>query len=130
MLLLDSDVVIDLLREYLPAVAWFDTLAPDEILYLPGYVMMELLQGCRNKTEQAHLERELAGYGIVWLTPAECDRALRVFADYRLSHNAGMLDVLIGQTAVMLATPLYTFNLKHYQFIPGLQTVQPYSKTF
>lgn len=130
MRLLDSDVVIDLLRAYPPAVAWFDTLAAAESLYLPGYVMMELLQGCRNKTEQAHLERALGSYGIVWLMPADCERALHVFAAYRLSHNAGMLDVLIGQTAVMLATPLHTFNVKHYQFIPDLQTIQPYSKSF
>jgi len=37
-------------------------------------------------------------------------------------------DVLIGQTAVTLDTPLYTFNQKHYQFVPGLQTVQPYER--
>ena len=55
MLLLDSDVVIDLLREYPPALTWFDTLAADEILYLPGYVVMELIQGCRNKMEQTRL---------------------------------------------------------------------------
>ena len=47
---------------------------------------------------------------------------------YRLSHNAGVLDVLIGQTAASLGIPLHTFNAKHYGFIPGIQMVQPYSK--
>jgi predicted nucleic acid-binding protein len=49
MILLDSDVMIDLLRQYLPATRWFDTLDDDEALLLPGYVVMELIQGCRNK---------------------------------------------------------------------------------
>ena len=52
MILLDTDVMIDLLREYPPAVEWFNALAEDEVIILPGYVVMELLQGCRNKREQ------------------------------------------------------------------------------
>jgi len=129
MILLDSDVMIDLLRQYPPATGWFDALDGEEELLLPGYVVMELIQGCRNKVEQERLRRELATYGIVWPAPADCDEALDVFTEYHLSHNAGLLDVLIGQTAVALEVPLYTFNQKHYRFIPGLQTIQPYEKT-
>ncbi|RME69579.1 MAG: type II toxin-antitoxin system VapC family toxin, partial [Chloroflexi bacterium] len=52
MILLDSDVMIDLLRQYPPAMKWFDTLEDEEEIVLSGYVVMELLQGCRNKLEQ------------------------------------------------------------------------------
>jgi len=72
------------------------------------------------------VQRELGTYGVVWPSPSDSDKALEVFATYRLSHNAGLLDVLIGQTAVSLGMPLYTFNQKHYSFISGLQTAQPY----
>jgi hypothetical protein len=34
-------------------------------------------------------------------------------------------DVLAG---VVSAQPLHTFNTKHYQAVPGLQTVQPYTR--
>ncbi|HEY89186.1 MAG TPA: type II toxin-antitoxin system VapC family toxin [Thermoflexia bacterium] len=129
MLLLDSDVMIDLLRQYPPAVEWFNTLEDKEELALPGYVVMKLIQGCRNKTEQKSLKRELATYGVVWPSSTNCDKALAIFTQYRLSHNAGLLDVLIGQTAVALNTPLYTFNQKHYLFISKLQTIQPYQKS-
>lgn len=129
MILLDSDVLIDLLRKYPPATEWFDALHEDEELVVSGYVVMELIQGCRNKVEQERVQRELATYGVVWLSPTDCDRALDVFATYRLSHNAGLLDMLIGQTAVALGVPLHTFNQSHYSFIPGMQTVQPYTKS-
>jgi len=129
MILLDSDVLIDLLRKYPPAVAWFDALHEDEELAVPGYVVMELIQGCRNKTEQERVQHQLAAYGVIWLSQTDCDRALDVFAMYRLSHNAGLLDVLIGQTAVALGAPLHTFNQRHYGFIPGMRTVQPYEKS-
>ena len=129
LILLDSDVMIDLLRQYPAAISWFDTLNDDETLLLPGYVVMELIQGCRNKVEQEQLQHELAIYGIVWLAPVDCGKALDVFTEYCFSDNAGLLDVLIGQTAVASSVPLYTFNQKHYRFIPGLQTIQPYEKT-
>jgi len=128
MILLDTDVMIDLLRQYPPAVAWFSALDEQEEVALPGYVVMELLQGCRNKDEEEHLQRVVAPYGVVWPMPADCDRALGIFAQYHLSHAVGLLDVLIAQTAMTLDTPLCTFNQRHYQFIPGLHTVQPYGK--
>ncbi len=129
MILMDSDVMIDLLRQYPAAVEWFDTLEDEEEIILPGYVVMELIQGCRNKAEQERLQRELAIYGVVWLAPDDCDSALQVFVQYHLSHSAGLLDVLIGQTAVALGIPLCTFNHKHYRFIPELQTIQPYERS-
>ncbi len=70
----------------------------------------------------------MASYGVVWLSPIDCDNALEVFAEFHFSHGAGILDVLIGQTALTIDIPLHTFNQKHYRFIPGLQTVQPYRK--
>jgi hypothetical protein len=128
MILLDSDVLIDLLRKHPPALEWFDALQEDEELLVPGYVVMELIQGCRNKAEQDRVQRNLADYEVVWPSPADCDQALKAFIAYRLSHNAGLLDMLIGQTSVVTGLPLHTFNEKHYQFIPGIQTRQPYSK--
>jgi len=120
MILLDSDVMIDLLRQYPPAVKWLDALDEDEEIALSGYVVMELIQGCRNKVEQERLQRALAPYGIVWLLPADCDKALDIFTQYRLSHNAGLLDALIGQTAValgVLSTPLMRlFSSGHLRF--------------
>jgi len=41
MTLLDTDVMIDLLRQYPPAVAWLDSLGDEEIV-LPGFAMRRL----------------------------------------------------------------------------------------
>ncbi len=128
MVLLDTDVMVDLLRQYAPALAWLDTLGDDEIL-LPGFVVMELVQGCTNRTEQARLEKALAPFTVVWPTPGMCDEALTLFGRFFLSHNLGILDVLIGQLAVALDLPLLTFNQKHYAVIPGIQLAQPYPKS-
>lgn len=128
MIILDSDVMIDLLRQYPPAVAWLDSLGAEEII-LPGFVVMELLQGCSNKAEQDRVEKVLMAFEMVWPLPETCDEALAVFADFHLSHKLGLLDALIGQTAVALNLSLHTFNRKHYAVIPNLVTIEPYSKS-
>lgn len=129
MILLDTDIMIDLLRQYPPAVQWFDQIDEDEEVLLPGYVVMELLQGCRNRRELEQVQHTISPCGIVWPSSEDCDQALEVFSKYHLSHNAGLLDVLIGQTALAIRTPLYTFNQKHYRFLRRLNTIQPYEKT-
>ncbi|MCS6911068.1 MAG: hypothetical protein NZM11_10980 [Anaerolineales bacterium] len=89
---------------------------------------MELLQGYKTRAEQQRLQKELAYYSVVWPSPEVCDEAVSVFASYHLSHNLGIIDALIGQLAVSLDLPLYTFNQKHYAAIPGLKLVEPYTK--
>ena len=128
MVLLDTDVAVDLLRGYPPARAWLESLGDTEIL-LPGFVLMELIQGCRDKTEQEKVAALQDDFFVVWPSPRICEEALSVFSCYHLSHGIGILDALIGQTAVNLGLPLHTFNQKHYASIPDLETTQPYQKT-
>ena len=55
-MLLDTDVMIDIVRGHPPAAAWLASLggAP---LDLPGLVVLELLQGCQNLSEQRRVEQ-------------------------------------------------------------------------
>lgn len=127
MILVDTDVMVDVLRRHQAAILWLASLGDEEIA-VPGFVAMELIQGCRNKSEQTTIQRELEPYELAWPSPSVCEQALSVFAAYHLSHNLGFLDALIGQLAVSLNAPLVTFNQKHYAAIPNLKTIQPYVK--
>ena len=122
-MLLDTDVMVDVVRGHPPAGAWLIGLGP---VGLPGLVAMELLQGCQNLTVQRRLEKQLQRYTLHWPTLADCQRGYQDFAAYRLSHGLGLLDALIGATAVGLGETLATFNVKHFAVIAGLTTVQPY----
>ena len=127
MVLLDTDVMIDILRGYPPALAWLRSL-DDDVIALPGFVLMELIQGCRTKKEQQSLATELDAYKILWPNHSDCNDAVKLFTKYRLSHHIGIIDVLIGQLAIAFDLPIHTFNKKHYEPIPRLTTVQPYTK--
>lgn len=127
MVRLDTDVMIDILRQYPPAVAWLGSQGDKQVI-LPGFVVMELLQGCRNKAEQERVEKALENYAVAWPSSEVCEQALSVFSHYHLGHGLGILDALIGQMAVALRLPLCTFNQKHYAAIPDLESLQPYEK--
>ncbi|MCX5854937.1 MAG: PIN domain-containing protein [Deltaproteobacteria bacterium] len=127
MVLLDTDVMIDILRGYPPALAWLRSLN-DDVIALPGFVLMELIQGCKTKKEQQSLSTELYSYKILWPSHSDYNDAVKLFTRYRLSHHIGIIDVLIGQLALSFDLPLHTFNKKHYEPIPRLTTVQPYTK--
>jgi predicted nucleic acid-binding protein len=127
-MLLDSDVIIDLLREHPPALEWFDLLPDNEILIVSGYVVLELIQGFNNRNDLEKVQKTIKHFVIFWLPPDECNKVLDLYSEYKLSHNIGLLDVLIGQTALYLNVALYTFNQKHYGIIPNLETIQPYTK--
>ncbi len=123
----DTDVMIDVLRGYPPALAWLKTLGPEEI-GLCGIVVMELLQGSKNQAEMRKLDKFLESYKIYWPTSSDGYRALNDVANNYLSTGLGILDALIGECAVGLNTALYTFNKKHFRAISSLKITEPYAK--
>jgi hypothetical protein len=127
MVLLDTDVAVDVLRGYEPAIDWLLSRG-DEAVTLPGFVAMELLQGCQNKRDQRTVRKEIKAYNITWPSSEACDQGLAFFAEYRLSDGLGLLDALIASLAVELNAPLHTFNEKHYQPILEVEAVRPYER--
>lgn len=126
MYLLDTDVLIDIQRGQIAALAWFSNLT--ELPAIPGFVVMELIQSAPNIRQVRQVLKLVAPLPNVWPTETDCHRALADFTTYHLSHSLGLLDALIAACAVGLSVPLCTFNVKHYQIVPGLQIVQPYNR--
>lgn len=98
-------------------------------ILLPGFVVMELIAGCKDRAGQKQVERIIRPFPITWPSLAALNAALSVFADHHLGRGLSVLDAIIGETAHGLDVPLATFNRKHYSMIHGLKTVQPYSRT-
>ena len=125
MILLDTDVMVDVLRGYEPAKEW---LKSAQEIGVPGLVAMELIQGCQNTREQKQLEKALSEYPLYWPDEDDCKRALASFSSHHLSDNIGLLDALIAETAIGGNAELATFNVKHYRVLRGLQSIQPYER--
>lgn len=126
MFALDTNVMVDIRRGLPAAVDWFRQL--EDFPAVPGFVVMELIQGLLNKRQLVELRGELSELEILWPTEVDCTLALANFATLRLSHGLGLLDALIAATVVGRAGTLCTFNVGHYRMVPGLATSQPYAR--
>src|SRR5580698_8618321 len=127
MILIDTDVLVECLRGSINAKNWLHSL-PRETFAIPGVVAMELLIGCRNHAELRQIRKFLASFDIVWPDASEFAHAYEILASYRLVSGMSIPDCLIAAMALARAAPLYTFNLKHFQMVLGLNTQQPYTR--
>jgi predicted nucleic acid-binding protein len=126
MYLLDTDILIDVQRGHQAAVQWFAAL--DTIPFVPGFVVMELIQGSENTQQLRQVLKLVAPLTVVWPSEPDCHRALSDFTTYHLSHRLGLLDSLIAACAIGLSATLCTYNAKHYNVVPGLRLEQPYER--
>jgi predicted nucleic acid-binding protein len=123
--LLDTSILIDVLRGYKPARDWVNSI-PEAVQFVSVVTAAELLSGCRNRAEQRSIERELALYQVIWLDEDTSRTALQFYQRFHLSHGVGFLDCLIAATTMMLGLRLMTLNLKHFASFPNLQVEKPY----
>lgn len=123
---LDTDVLVDVVRNFPPALRWLTALP--EKPGIPGIVMMELIAGCTNKLELLRTEKITKPYTLYWPTLPDNQAALSYLSQFHLSHSLGLEDALIAATAIGQGATLCTFNVKHFSAVPGLVTEQPYSR--
>lgn len=86
---------------------------------------MELLIGCRNKTELRKTERFLRRFQTIKLNEAICNIALELLHRYRLSHGLSIPDAMIAATAMFLNISFVSKNQRHYRYIQELK-LSPY----
>jgi predicted nucleic acid-binding protein len=125
MFLIETSILVDLLRGYPPARSWIDGLTPGEAA-ISVVTAAELIAGCRNQREQKLVEKELASYAILWDSEATSQLAWNWYREYHLSHGMDFLDCLIGAAAHHHGLVLYTLNDRHFAPLPGLHTSRPY----
>jgi predicted nucleic acid-binding protein len=127
-LVVDTDVLIEILRGDGRAGEWLVSVE-SLVIGIPVIVWMEILVGARDKQEQRVFTEQLAQYSILHLESGDSERARQWFEQFHLSHGVGILDCPIAAIAFRLGKPFYTFNLKHFQVIPGLSVQVPYERS-
>ena len=128
--MVDTDVLIDAGRNIDDAVACLEQIESQAAMTISVVSEMELVVGCRNKTELRNLDRFLSRFRVVQLNEQTSDIANDLLRRYRLSHGLLIADALIAATALSQRIPFITKNERDYRFISGLNLLsypQPFS---
>lgn len=117
MIVLDTTVLVDVLRGHRPALEWLRSL--DEVPACSELTRVEVLRGMRTRERQA-AERLMGS--IRWLAVDEevARRAGALGRTWRRSHRLGTVDLVIAATAQAVDARLATSNTRHYPMFDGL----------
>lgn len=124
--LLDSVMLVDLLRNFSPALTWRNA-NPHLVLAVTSFVWLEIVVGARNKADQNSAVRLLNNFQLNYPTTSDLQWAMNQVRQLHLSHNVGMMDCLIAASAHRLQLSLFTRNLKRLTPQLGTLAQQPYT---
>jgi len=118
--LIDTDILIDAAAQVKEAVDCLKRLEQQSTLVVCAVTEMELLVGCRNKTELQSTDRLLNRFQIIPLNEQISNTAVMLIRKYRLSHGLLLADALIAATALNLECDFITKNQRDYRFVENL----------
>lgn len=123
--LLDTTIIVDLLRNFAPAEIWLEQQSKVEF-GIPRIVWLEILEGVGSKVDQAIALRLLRRFEVVETIPDDGIWASTALISIGLAVRFDGYDCMIAAVSHRLHLPLYTRNLKHFKPLIGDLAVTPY----
>lgn len=119
-MIIDSDVLIWVLRKNQAAIAFLDAI---DQYAISDMTYMEVIQGTKNKREFRLFLKLLDEMGVqrIPLDALISAKAAELVEQYSHSHSVHAADSLIAATALIHDLPLATGNIKHFAPVPNLK---------
>jgi len=122
MVIFDTNILIELYRGNLKVKEETERIKSN-VFYVSSITVAEFMVGAKDKADFKRIEKQLSKYTPIPINPDITDIFIDLFRTLTLSHRPGIADTLIAATALYYHLPLYTYNKKHFQFIPGIQLI-------
>ena len=120
-ILIDTCVFIDILRQKTEAIDYLKSLSG--IPFISSLTCAELRAGARDDQEKNLINSILGHTQIIPVTEAIANQGGDIQNQYKGSHGVGLIDALIGSTALSENLPVPTLNKKHF---PMVEVIKPY----
>jgi predicted nucleic acid-binding protein len=124
-MLLDTNILIDFMRGYPPAIEFFG--AAQEQFSLSVLTVAEMFAGVREGKERKLLGEALPAYHLLDVTAEIAKLAGMLKRDFHRSHSIDLIDATIAATASLHKLQLVTLNRKHFPMLRDILT--PYRRT-
>ncbi|MCU0475592.1 MAG: PIN domain-containing protein [Anaerolineae bacterium] len=122
--LLDTSVIVDMLRGYSPAIAWIER--QTGLFGVSRFVVLEILEGVQSREHQQRAIRFLGQFIIQEPASEDFNWATQAMVNHRLNFQIDVLDCLIAAGHHRLNIPLLTRNLKHFRPLIGALAQSPH----
>ena len=99
-ILIDTDILIDVANGDLTAITRLADEAKKAVLSVSIITVMELIVGCRNKSELQKLNHFLSQFHCLTINEEISDLGIQLMQEYYLSHGLMIPDALIVTTAI------------------------------
>jgi predicted nucleic acid-binding protein len=119
--LLDTNVLSKVFKNDLPVIQFVESLeaAVDATIYI------ECLQGSKSNYEKRIVEKYLARFPLLPITPATSSSAIDLIRAYSNTYGLMIADALIAATALENDLTIVTYNVDDFKFVQGLKYLKP-----
>ena len=124
LLVVDTDVLIDYLRDQPQAVAFLE--GTEQPLATSVITIAELYAGVRDGQERQRLDVFVAAFDVLDFDPQSAQCAGLWRRQYGPSHGTGLADALIAACAEAAGATLVTLNRRHFPMLA--EVLVPYAK--
>ena len=121
---IDSDVLIDYLRDQPQAVAFLE--GSEQTLGVSAITVAELYAGVRDGEERHQLDAFLGAFTVLPLDHQPAQRAGLWRRQYGPSPGTGLADALIAASVEAAGATLVTLNRRHFPMLA--EVLVPYAK--
>ncbi len=125
-LLIDTDVLIDYLRNISQAVNFLENKIETSACYLSVITIAELFAGVREGKERSAMEKFFQAFEIVEVDADIAQKGGLYRRDYGKSYGTGLADAIIAASAEFYQARLITLNKKHFPMVKNVFV--PYKK--
>ncbi|WP_036603157.1 type II toxin-antitoxin system VapC family toxin [Olivibacter sitiensis] len=119
----DTDVIIEFFDQkkarHSQTVASLEEIGIDNIL-ISAISKMELIKGTLHKEHNQQVAKKLKRLDTILLSPEITILTIELLNTYHLSHGLAIPDALIAATALETRLKLFTYNVRDFKFIKGL----------
>ncbi len=119
MILCDTNILIEFYKNNPQIINQLRMIGVNK-LAISAITQAELYYGAINKVELNQIKKHLKLLRILPLDVMVSTKFIELMETYSLSHKLTIPDALIASTALVHKIDLYTFNVKDFRFIKGL----------
>lgn len=119
--IVDSDILIDVSRNDPLAVDFVANLEGTNTVVISSVTAMELIIGCKDKPELFRVQKFLQRFQVIQITDQISELSIDLLNTYNLSHGLLIADAMIAATAITLGEKFVSKNQRDFRFIDGLK---------